>query len=216
MANSLDRVAADAAHPRRGADAGGGPHRPPAPLPARLRRLQRRGAGERGAPVPGRAGGADRDVRGDRRRALLRPPRGAWRDRAGEGDAHRGRRATGLPAASSASRSSIAASLLVLYSCRSCSRGCSPAAIRPGFDGVFGDGGWWAVPLARGAAALVVAAGPAGAARRDPLGSSRDAVVPRLRTGARRAPRPRRLRSRRWRRWRVPRPAARRRSPSRP
>ena len=72
----------------------------------------------------------------------------AWRDGAGEGDARR--RAVSDPA----SRHGflhlallIAASLLVLYSCQELLEGMLSNGHPEGFDGVFGDGGWWAVPL---------------------------------------------------------------------
>ncbi|HEY0278327.1 MAG TPA: hypothetical protein VGC32_08665 [Solirubrobacterales bacterium] len=41
----------------------------------------------------------------------------------------------------------IAASLLVLYSCQELLEGMLSSGHPEGFDGVFGDGGWWAVPL---------------------------------------------------------------------
>jgi hypothetical protein len=72
----------------------------------------------------------------------------AWRDGAGEGDSHRG------AASDPTSRRDllhlallIAASLLVLYSCQELLEGMLSNGHPEGFDGVFGDGGWWAVPL---------------------------------------------------------------------
>jgi hypothetical protein len=41
----------------------------------------------------------------------------------------------------------IAASLLVLYSCQELLEGMLSHGHPEGFDGVFGDGGWWALPL---------------------------------------------------------------------
>jgi len=41
----------------------------------------------------------------------------------------------------------IAASLLVLYSCQELLEGMLSSGHPEGLDGVFGDGGWWAVPL---------------------------------------------------------------------
>jgi hypothetical protein len=41
----------------------------------------------------------------------------------------------------------IAASLLALYSCQELLEGMLSNGHPEGFDGVFGDGGWWAVPL---------------------------------------------------------------------
>ncbi|MCW2980390.1 MAG: hypothetical protein JWO14_2117 [Solirubrobacterales bacterium] len=72
----------------------------------------------------------------------------AWRDGAGEGDARH----------SAASDPSswrgflhltllIAASLLALYSCQELFEGMLSNGHPEGFNGVFGDGGWWAVPL---------------------------------------------------------------------
>jgi hypothetical protein len=84
----------------------------------------------------------------------------AWRDGAGEGDAHGGAaRRDGAasshePAKDPASWRGflrlallIAASLLVLYSCQELLEGMLSSGHPEGFDGVFGDGGWWAVPL---------------------------------------------------------------------
>ena len=41
----------------------------------------------------------------------------------------------------------IAASLLALYSCQELLEGMLSSGHPEGFDGVFGEGGWWAVPL---------------------------------------------------------------------
>jgi hypothetical protein len=72
----------------------------------------------------------------------------ARRDGAGEGDARIG------AASDSASWRGflrlallIAASLLALYSCQELLEGMLSNGHPEGFNGVFGDGGWWAVPL---------------------------------------------------------------------
>jgi hypothetical protein len=72
----------------------------------------------------------------------------AWRDGAGEADARGG------PASDPASWRGflrlallIAASLLALYSCQELLEGMLSNGHPEGFNGVFGDGGWWAVPL---------------------------------------------------------------------
>jgi hypothetical protein len=57
---------------------------------------------------------------------------------------------------------SIGASLLVLYSCQELLEGVLSNGHPEGFNGVFGDGGWWAVPLSF-ACGAVVAAGLRGA-----------------------------------------------------
>ncbi len=72
----------------------------------------------------------------------------AWRDGAGEGTRARGAagdpaRRRGLPHLALL----IAASLLVLYSCQELLEGMLSSGHPEGFDGVFGDGGRWAVPL---------------------------------------------------------------------
>jgi hypothetical protein len=72
----------------------------------------------------------------------------AWRDEAGEGDARHG--AAGDPAAWRGFLHLallIAASLLALYSCQELLEGMLSNGHPEGFDGVFGEGGWWAVPL---------------------------------------------------------------------
>jgi hypothetical protein len=72
----------------------------------------------------------------------------AWRDGAGEGDAPHGT-ASDLASWRGFLRLAllIAASLLVLYSCQELLEGMLSNGHPEGFDGVFGDGGWWAVPL---------------------------------------------------------------------
>jgi hypothetical protein len=56
----------------------------------------------------------------------------------------------------------IGAALLVLYSCQELLEGMLSSGHPEGFDGVFGDGGWWAVPLSL-ACGLVIAAALRGA-----------------------------------------------------
>jgi hypothetical protein len=56
----------------------------------------------------------------------------------------------------------IGASLLALYSCQELLEGMLSSGHPGGFDGVFGDGGWWAVPLSL-ACGLVIAAALRGA-----------------------------------------------------
>ncbi len=56
----------------------------------------------------------------------------------------------------------IGASLLALYSCQELLEGMLSSGHPGGFAGVFGDGGWWAVPLSL-ACGLVVAAALRGA-----------------------------------------------------
>jgi len=72
----------------------------------------------------------------------------AWRDGAGEGDARDG--AASDPASWRGFLRLallIAASLLALYSCQELLEGMLSNGHPEGFNGVFGDGGWWAVPL---------------------------------------------------------------------
>jgi hypothetical protein len=72
----------------------------------------------------------------------------AWRDGAGEGDARGG--ATNDPGSWRGFLRLallIAASLLALYSCQELLEGMLSNGHPEGFNGVFGDGGWWAVPL---------------------------------------------------------------------
>jgi hypothetical protein len=52
----------------------------------------------------------------------------------------------------------IGASLLALYSCQELLEGMLSSGHPGGFDGVFGDGGWWAVPLSLACGLLVAAA----------------------------------------------------------
>ena len=117
----------------------------------------------------------------------------AWRDGAGEGDA---------PSGAANDPSSwrgflhltllIAASLLALYSCQELLEGMLSNGHPEGFDGVFGDGGWWAAPLSL-ACGTVIAAALRGAraairwaaSRHRALASSHGRPAP--------APRPRRL-----------------------
>jgi hypothetical protein len=56
----------------------------------------------------------------------------------------------------------IGGSLLALYSCQELLEGMLSSGHPGGFDGVFGDGGWWAVPLSL-ACGLVIAAALRGA-----------------------------------------------------
>jgi hypothetical protein len=72
----------------------------------------------------------------------------AWRDGAREGDARGG--AASDPASWRGFLHLtllIAASLLALYSCQELLEGMLSNGHPEGFNGVFGDGGWWAVPL---------------------------------------------------------------------
>jgi hypothetical protein len=52
----------------------------------------------------------------------------------------------------------IGAALLVLYSCQELLEGMLSSGHPEGFDGVFGDGGWWAVPLSFACGFVVAAA----------------------------------------------------------
>jgi hypothetical protein len=86
----------------------------------------------------------------------------------------------------------IGAALLVLYSCQELLEGMLSTGHPGGFAGVFGDGGWWAAPLAFGCGAVVAAALRGAhaairwvAARRRPTGASHRRPTP--------ARRPRRL-----------------------
>jgi hypothetical protein len=117
----------------------------------------------------------------------------AWGDGAGAGDARRG--ATNDPT----SRRGllrlallIAASLLALYSCQELLEGMLSNGHPEGFDGVFGDGGWWAVPLSL-VCGLAIAAALRGAraAIRWVASRRRRPTTSHERPGA--APRPRRL-----------------------
>jgi hypothetical protein len=81
----------------------------------------------------------------------------AWREGAGEGDA--------TPSADPASCRGflrlallIGASLLALYSCQELLEGMLSNGHPKGFNGVFGDGGWWAAPLSLACGAVVAVA----------------------------------------------------------
>lgn len=52
----------------------------------------------------------------------------------------------------------IGASLLVLYSCQELLEGMLSSGHPGGFEGVFGDGGWWAVPLSLACGFVIAAA----------------------------------------------------------
>jgi hypothetical protein len=83
----------------------------------------------------------------------------AWRDGAGEGDARRG--AVSDPASWRGFLRLtllIAASLLALYSCQELLEGMLSNGHPEGFNGVFGDGGWWAVPVSLVCGLLIAAA----------------------------------------------------------
>jgi hypothetical protein len=96
---------------------------------------------------------------------------GAWRE--GEADAARGRGAGASPsrrggATPSAWRGffrlalTIGAALLALYSCQELLEGMLSSGHPGGFEGVFGEGGWWSVPLSL-AFGLAIAAALRGA-----------------------------------------------------
>jgi hypothetical protein len=117
----------------------------------------------------------------------------AWRDGAGEGDARSG------AASDPASRRGflrlallIGASLLALYSCQELLEGMLSNGHPEGFNGVFGDGGWWAVPLSL-LCGLAIAAALRGAraAIRWVASRRRRPTISHERPAA--APRPRRL-----------------------
>jgi hypothetical protein len=86
----------------------------------------------------------------------------------------------------------IGASLLALYSCQELLEGMLSSGHPGGFDGVFGDGGWWAAPLSL-VCGLVIAAALRGAraAIRWAAARRRPATAPHGRPAP--APRPRRL-----------------------
>jgi hypothetical protein len=93
----------------------------------------------------------------------------AWREGEAEpGGAAPSRGRSGAAARPSAWRGffrlslTIGASLLALYSCQELLEGMLSSGHPGGFDGVFGDGGWWAVPLSL-ACGLVIAAALRGA-----------------------------------------------------
>jgi hypothetical protein len=52
----------------------------------------------------------------------------------------------------------IGAALLALYSCQELLEGMLSNGHPEGFDGVFGDGGWWAVPLSLACGTVIAAA----------------------------------------------------------
>ncbi len=52
----------------------------------------------------------------------------------------------------------IGATLLALFSCQELLEGMLSSGHPGGFDGVFGDGGWWAVPLSLGCGLVIAAA----------------------------------------------------------
>jgi hypothetical protein len=74
----------------------------------------------------------------------------AWREGAGEKGAPR-RRFLRLAFL-------IGAALLALYSCQELLEGMLSNGHPEGFNGVFGDGGWWAVPLSFACGTLIAAA----------------------------------------------------------
>jgi hypothetical protein len=86
----------------------------------------------------------------------------------------------------------IGASLLVLYSCQELLEGMLSNGHPEGFDGVFGDGGWWAVPLSF-ACGAVVAAALRGASAAIHWAAGRHARPRTLHGRPAPAPRPRRL-----------------------
>jgi hypothetical protein len=142
----------------------------------------------------------------------------AWRDGVGEGDAATpgpgaagpgpsaglGARDPGVSPRSGAARDPaswrgflrlallIAASLLALYSCQELLEGMLSNGHPEGFNGVFGDGGWWAVPLSL-LCGLAIAAALRGApaAIRWVASRRRRPTISHERLAA--APRPRRL-----------------------
>jgi hypothetical protein len=86
----------------------------------------------------------------------------------------------------------IGASLLALYSCQELIEGMLSSGHPEGFNGVFGDGGWWAVPLSL-ACGFVIAAALRGARAAIRWAASRHRS-PRISHGRPApAPRPRRL-----------------------
>jgi hypothetical protein len=86
----------------------------------------------------------------------------------------------------------IGASLLALYSCQELLEGMLSSGHPGGFQGVFGDGGWWAVPLSL-ACGLVIAAALRGARAAIRWAAARNRA-PRASYGRPTpAPRPRRL-----------------------
>jgi hypothetical protein len=77
----------------------------------------------------------------------------AWREGAveegGEGAPHHGFLRLALL---------IGVALLILYSCQELLEGMLSTGHPGGFEGIFGDGGWWSVPLALGCGTIVAAA----------------------------------------------------------
>jgi hypothetical protein len=86
----------------------------------------------------------------------------------------------------------IGASLLALYSCQELLEGMLSSGHPGGFDGVFGDGGWWAVPLSL-ACGLIVAAALRGARAAIRWAAARGRRVVASHGRPTPAPRPRRL-----------------------
>jgi hypothetical protein len=93
----------------------------------------------------------------------------AWREGedagSGRGGAERALSAGGSPSACRGFLClalTIGAALLALYSCQELLEGMLSSGHPGGFDGVFGDGGWWAAPLSL-ACGLVIAAALRGA-----------------------------------------------------
>jgi hypothetical protein len=86
----------------------------------------------------------------------------------------------------------IGAALLALYSCQELLEGMLSNGHPEGFDGVFGDGGWWAVPLSL-ACGVVVAAALRGARAAIRWAASRHRAPEPSHGRPAPAPRPRRL-----------------------
>lgn len=86
----------------------------------------------------------------------------------------------------------IGASLLALYSCQELLEGMLSSGHPEGFDGVFGEGGWWAVPLSL-VCGLVIAAALRGARAAIRWAASRRCLPGTLHGRPAPTPRPRRL-----------------------
>ncbi len=86
----------------------------------------------------------------------------------------------------------IGIALLALYSCQELLEGMLSSGHPGGFDGVFGDGGWWAVPLSL-ACGLVIAAALRGARAAIRWAAARHRRPKPLHGRPTPAPRPRRL-----------------------